>query len=103
MKCKPPKHLIKPGSSLCRREGANYSLQCLECLKSGVDTRYQGETSRSGRQRHQEHQSGVDGGSVTNPMVLHSVEYHGGVKASFLAVVTRVEPSALYRACREAV
>ena len=36
-------------------------------------------------------------------MVLHSVEQHGGSKPSFLAVISRLEPSALYRACRESV
>ena len=102
-KSKPPKHMVSPGSSLCRREGANYTLQCLECLKGGVDSRYQGETSRSGRQRHREHEDGLESGSVSNPMVVHSVEHHGGKKPDFLAVVSRVEPSALYRACREAV
>ena len=102
-KAKPPKHMVSPGSSLCRREGANYMLQCLECLKGGVDSRCQGETSRSGRQRHREHEDGLESGSVSNPMVVHSVEHHGGKKPDFLAVVSRVEPSALYRACREAV
>ena len=98
-----PKIMLSPGSSLCRREGANYCLQCLECLQAGVDTRYQGETSRSGRQRHAEHVSGLENGSVSNPLVLHSVEQHGGLKPRFLSIITRIEPSALYRACREAV
>ena len=35
-KVKVPKFLARPGSTMCRREGANYSLQCLECLVSGV-------------------------------------------------------------------
>ena len=77
-KTRPPKIMVKPGSSLCRREGANYTLQCLDCLQAGVDSRYQGETSRSSRQRHQEHVSGLETGAVSNPMVLHSVEQHGG-------------------------
>ena len=36
-----PEFMVKPGSGLCRREGINYSLQCLPCLSNGVDTRYQ--------------------------------------------------------------
>ena len=100
---KVPKFLVKPGSPMCRREGINYSLQCMECLMAGVDTNYHGISSRSGRQHHQEHQSGLENGSTSNPLVMHSVEQHGGIKHSFLAVVTRLEPSAMYRTCRESV
>ena len=39
----------------------------------------------------------------TRKMVIHCVELHGGKKPRFLATITRVEPSALYYACREAV
>ena len=68
-----------------------------------MDSQYQGESSRSGRQCHGEHLSSQETGNVSSPMVMHSVEQHGGMKPRFIAVITRVEPRALYRACREAV
>ena len=89
---------------MCRREGVVYSLQCLSCLSQGVDSQYKGESSRSGRQRMAEHQrQPLRVGSTTNPLVIHSLEVHGGEKPDFLAAITRVEPRALYRVCREAV
>ena len=98
-----PKFTLKVGSTLCRREGVNYSLKCLLCLETGVDSRYQGVSSRLSCQRHGEHQAAVDTGLVSNPMVLHSVEQHGGTMPRFIATINRVDPRALYRACRESV
>ena len=100
---KLPKIMVRQGSGMCRREGINYSLQCLPCLSQGVDSQYKGESSRSGRQRLGEHKSTLESGLVSNPLVLHSVEVHGATKPDFLAVITHVEPRALYRVCREAV
>ena len=100
---KVPAIMVKPGSNMCRREGINYSLQFMGCLREGVDTRYNGESSRLARQCHQEHQAGVDQGSTGCPLVVHSIKQHGGLRPAFLAVITRVEPNALYRACRESV
>ena len=68
-----PKFLLKQGSGMCRREGINYSLQCITCLSNGVDSQYKGESSRSGRQRMKEHRSTLDSGLTTNPLVVHSV------------------------------
>ena len=45
----------------------------------------------------------MDHGSVSNPLVLHCIEQHGGRKPRFLATIVKVEKSALYRACMEAV
>ena len=44
---KLPKVLDKKTSTLCRHEGANYSLQCLDCALEGVRSMYWGETGTS--------------------------------------------------------
>ena len=98
-----PAAMLKSGSHQCRREGLNYSLQCLTCLKEGCRTLYRGEASRSGRQRHGEHWRDLQDGVVTSPMVIHSIQEHGGIMPSLLAVIDRIEPSPLYRAARESV
>ena len=63
---------------------------------------YWGESGRSAR-CHQEHAAGVDKGDVANPLVLHSIECHGGSRPHYLALVNAVESHPLYRAVREAV
>ena len=100
---KLPDCLIVKSSHQCRREGLNYSLQCLDCALEGVRSVYWGESGRSARLRHQEHAAGVDRGDVANPLVLHSVECHGGSKPHFLALVNTIESRPLYRAVRESV
>ena len=73
-----PPGLLRSGSHACRREGVNYSLQCLTCLSIGCRTLYRGESSRSSRQRHGEHWRDLEAGVVTSPMVLHAIQEHGG-------------------------
>ena len=45
----------------------------------------------------------MDKGDVANPLVLHSVECHGGSRPHFLALVNAIESQPLYRAVCEAV
>ena len=45
----------------------------------------------------------MDNGTTSNPLVYHCIEQHGGQKSEFIAVITKVEASALYRVCRKAV
>ena len=100
---KLPDILIKKSSPQCRREGCNYTLQCLLCIPLGRQTLYKGESSKSGRERQGQHQQGIDQGVVTNPLVLHTVKEHGGVRPSMAATIEQIEPRPLYRAVREAV
>ena len=98
-----PECLLTRSSHQCRREGANYSLQCLPCALSGVKSIYWGETSRSTRQRLQEHDRDSDQGLVSGPMVQHAIEAHGGTAPHYLGLVHTIEPRPLYRAVRESV
>ena len=96
-----PKDLETKTSPLCRREGMNYTLQCLSCLNQGLKTLYRGEGSRSARQRHLEHAKDLESGLVSSPLVIHSIEEHGGELPGIHYVIQALEPSALYRAARE--
>ena len=98
-----PKVLRTKTANHCRREGVNYSLQCLDCALEGVDATYWGESGLSARQRHQTHKEQVERGDVANPMVLHSVEVHGGLRPNYLAMIDTIEDRPLYRAVRESV
>ena len=100
---KLPDVLDKKTSNQCRREGCNYSLQCLDCALGGVRAIYWGESGCSSRQRHRTHDSEVEKGVTNNPLVQHAIEAHGGQKPHYLALINRVEPRPLYHAVREAV
>ena len=100
---KLPDVLIQKTANQCRREGVNYSLQCLDCALEGVAATYWGESGLSARQRHQQHRDLVEKGDVTSPMVLHSVEMHGGRKPRYLSLIHTIESRPLYRAVRESV
>ena len=98
-----PKCLIQKTSHQCRREGVNYSLQCLHCALEGVRSIYWGESGLSSRQRHSNHHQDVERGLASNPMVQHSVEVHGGKKPHYLSLINTIEKRPLYRAVRESV
>ena len=98
----PPK-LLQRTSHQCRREGSNYTVQCVSCLQMGRQTLYRGETSRSSRQRHQEHYRDIEAGLVTSPFVVHSLEEHGGEKPFVAFLIDQVENRPLYRIVRESV
>ena len=100
---KLPDGLIQSSSNNCRREGATYSLQCLTCLDKGMSTLYHGESSRSTRQRHIEHEKDLEIGATTSPLVIHSIEEHGGERPQVLYVTRSIQPKALYRAVVESV
>ena len=100
---KLPDELEKTTVSQCRREGINYTIQCLTCIPLGLKTLYRGEGARSARQRQGEHFRDLDSGTVASPLVIHALEEHGGQKPDMLAIVDKLEPSALYRAARESV
>ena len=100
---KLPDNLLTKSSNQCRREGCNYTLQCLGCLETGQQSLYRGETARSGRQRQKEHSKDLETGAVTSPIVLHTIEVHGGVRLRFLALLDSVEPRAMYRLIRESI
>ena len=74
-----------------------------QCLSRGRSSTYRGESSRSGRQRHKEHESDLALGVAASPLVIHTVEEHGGVRPRFLYTVGSVEPRPLYRAVRESM
>ena len=103
LKLKLPEVLLTETSNLCRREGCNYSIQCLDCIPKGLRTLYHGESSRSPRQRHGEHKRDLEHGITSSPLVVHALEEHGGMRPKFLAVVRNTEPRALYRIVRESV
>ena len=46
-----PDAMVKSTTNLYRREGCNYVAQCMDCMLAGKDARYEGESSRSPRQR----------------------------------------------------
>ena len=98
-----PPCLLTKSSHQCRREGHNYSLQCLQCALKGVKSVYWGESSRSPRQRLKEHFQDCEAGLVTAPMVQHSLEAHGGTKPHYLGLINQVENRPLYRVVRESV
>ena len=50
-----------------------------------------------------EHARDLDQGLVSSPLVIHSIEEHGGEHPNILSLIQTVEPSALYRAARESV
>ena len=103
MKEKLPKILISKTSRQCRREGVNYTLQCLLCLPLGKQSLYRGESSHSARGRQGQHARDISNGVVTNPLVIHSIKEHGGVRPVMAATIDQVEARPLYRAVREAV
>ena len=98
-----PDDLLTVSSNQCRREGCNYTLQCLGCLDLGHKALYRGESARSCRQRQREHLQDLKGGKVASPLVMHTVEVHGGVVPRFLAVLDQVEDRAMYRLIRESI
>ena len=98
-----PRVLVQKTSPQCSREGLNYSLQCLDCALEGARSIYWGESGVSPRQRHELHQADVDKGEVSNSMVMHSLEVHGGKRPNFLSLINRIKPRPLYRAVCEAI
>ena len=100
---KLPDELEKTTVNQCRREGINYTIQCLTCIPLGLKTLYRGEGARSARQRQGEHFRDLENGTVASPLVIHALEEHGGQKPEMLAIVDKLEPSALYRAAHESV
>ena len=98
-----PDILLTNSSNQCRREGCNYTLQCLGCLDLGNQALYRGESARSCRQRQKEHSQDLKNGVVTSPLVIHTVEVHGGLTPKFLVLLDTVEPKAMYRLIRESV
>ena len=98
-----PKVLLQKTANHCTKEGVNYSLQCLHCALEGVASIYWGESGLSARQRHKNHFDQVEKGDVRNPMVIHSVEMHGGKKPLYLSLINAIEPKPVYRAVRESV
>ena len=102
-KTKLPEVLTTKTSNQCRREGVNYSLQCLDCAIQGKVAKYTGESSRSARQRQGEHNKDLSQGQTTSPIVMHTIEEHAGIKPQILSVIDNIEPRALYRTVRESV
>ena len=98
-----PEALLQKKSTQCRREGTNYSLQCLDCALGGVRAVYWGESGTSSRQRHATLKAEVERGLASNPMVNDSIEVHGGTKPTYLSLISSIEPRLMYRAVREAV
>ena len=98
-----PKVLITKSSNQCRREGATYVLQCLDCALAGKGSYYQGETSRSARQRQGRHDLDLAQGIASSPVVIHAIQVHGGVRPRILSMIKSIEPRPLYRAIRESV
>ena len=45
----------------------------------------------------------VDRGDVSSPLVLHSIEQHGGRRPNYLSLISHIEDKPLYRAIRESV
>ena len=98
-----PDCLIQKTANHCTREGVNYSLQCLDCALEGVAAVYWGESGLSACQRHQVHKDMVDRGDVASPMVIHSMERHGGARPNYLSLISCIEDKPLYRAICESV
>ena len=74
---KLPSKLVQTSVPNCRREGATYTLQCLECLGQDKSSLYHGESSRSPRQHHLEHVQDLQNGSIASPLVTHAIQEHG--------------------------
>ena len=100
---KLPIQLLLKTSTMCHREGALYTAQCIHCIHEGKKTLYKGMTSRSACQRTLEHYSAVENGTTTSPLVEHSIMEHGGKKPEIAYLIDDIEGRALYRAVKEAV
>ena len=98
-----PEALITSTSPQCRREGVNYSAQCLLCIDKGRSSTYKGMSNRSARQRHAEHLTDLANGVASSPLVMHCVEEHGGYRTRFMFTINSLDPKPLYRAVRESV
>ena len=98
-----PKVLLSSKGNQCRREGATYALQCLDCALEDRGSYYQGETSKSTRQRQGQHQRDLEQGVASSPLVVHALQEHGGKRPNILHVIKSIEPRPLYRAIRESV
>ena len=62
----------------CRREGIVYRITCLECQKGGVRAEYWGESARTGFERGEEHQAGLESRYEKNSLWKHSWIHHEG-------------------------
>ena len=98
-----PPGILESRSGQCRREGSTYGLQCMDCVLAGRRTQYQGESSRSTRERTAEHARDLRQGTVASPLVMHTLEEHGGTRPHFIAVINSIDPKPLYRVVRESV
>ena len=91
-----PKGMLKNASLNCRREGLNYAAQCILCLDQVLVATYRGQSSRSGRQRHKEHRDALRLWSAANPLVMHCVEEHGGLRPRFVYTVGSLDSKPQY-------
>ena len=72
-------------------------------MRSDVPTVYVGETSRSIKERSEEHWSSYKSGSVKSHMVKHQNMEHGGEPSEFVMRVVSHHKTALSRQIAEAV
>ena len=79
-----------------------YKIQCMECKRIGIEAHYIGESSRSGFQRAEEHQTGLRNMDKESPLVKHQLEFHPEVQ-NFEMTVIKEHRKALQRQVMEAI
>ena len=108
----------------CNRNSICYSVVCRDCKTRGPDTLptktdgqppvvgdvhkpmlsvYEGESSRNGYTRGNEHTEAVRKKNMTNALAKHTKEYHGGHEVQFDMLVTSVHKDPLSRQIQEGV
>ena len=85
----------------CNVRSITYSNRCLTCEESGKKSEYIGESSRTMRERYQEHQAGRD--QATNHMNAHEAAHHEGQPAQYQVKVLKSYKTTMERQIAEAI
>ena len=88
----------------CRKSNVGYELICDPCNENGILASYQGETSKSGYERGNQHHDGLIKKLEENPLWKHSELHHNGDNAlSFSMIITGTFQKAMVRQENEAI
>ena len=89
----------------CESESVNYTIECLECKKKGVQVEYVGETSRTIYERGKQHLGDLVGKVAGKPLWEHCKEDHEGEirQEWFKMNLTQKHRTALQRQIKEAL
>jgi hypothetical protein len=91
----------RPGQ--CDRPGVGYRQTCLKCKEKGIEATYEGETSRTGYQRGQEHDKDMKKRTEDSPLWKHSSIHHEESPANYQMEITGTHRTAMERLNNEVV